>query len=142
MLKKLEKLYNREDAQKWAHPEIEAQYAFYKSGTDPIINVIYNQSVPLEERRSIAANNYETMFKAYAEANPEAMSRRELYTATGCPEEPDTEVEIVVYRPAKPAKKKLPAIYAVPGGGMFCVMLEMGGLDTFADKYNCVVVAP
>lgn len=135
-----EKLFDRSDAEKWAHPELVDEYGS-ATGQAPIMtDVVFNQDLPRDERAA--------QVKAFLSAGGDAMAddpavtRAETLHVPGCPEEPETEAEIVIYRPTTPSDRKLNVIYAIPGGGMFACMLEAEGFWRYADVFNCVIVLP
>lgn len=142
-MNKLSKLYNRDDAKKWAHPELEVTYESL-TGTDMnfSLDVSYNHAIPLEDRRKQVAAMDALLASQYEQASPELAERRSLCTVNGCPEEPDTEVTLEIYRPLKPSKRKLPVLLIAAGGGMYCCMSGLESAWKKADKYNCVVVIP
>lgn len=142
-MSKLEKLYDRSDAEKWAHPEVAEQYAMLCGNKNMAREVYFNhESLSQGERKAAADEASSSQIAQYLEANPTAKERRMIYTAKGCPEEPDIETEIVVYRPSKPSKRKLPVLFGASGGGMHMCQVEMEGYEVMADRLNCVVVAP
>lgn len=64
------------------------------------------------------------------------------YEAPGCPEEPDTPVKILVYRPKNLKKKKSPAVLHLVGGGMMTVLPKMFPITRDCLTYNCPIVVP
>lgn len=133
-------LFDRSDAEKWAHPELNDTYANLSGQQVGATDMIYNQDLTPEMRQGITMQ-FRQAVDAYA-GNLQGLDRREIVSAPGCEEEPDTPVELVIYRPLEEAKKKLPILYFIPGGGMYITALEMGNLWKVADRLNCLVVCP
>lgn len=142
-----EKLYDRDDAEKWAHPEIAGIYAGLAEFKDVLANTLdlyYNPDIPLEERRRAAHEASVMLRKGYEEAVPEVVTRRKTFMAPGCPEEPDKDAELVLYLPKDAdggADKPLPVLFFVAGGGMFDCQIELSGPHDMADRLGCAVAA-
>lgn len=140
---KLSLLNDRYDGEKWAHPEIVSEYEGMRNSNAQTTSVYFNMELPEETRREAAAKAYEGM-KAYlsqmASQNPNA-PKPEVIMAPGCPEEPDTEVELNIYRPLSESKKPRPVLLCAPGGGMY--MCSISGIyQKYAIDYNCVCIVP
>lgn len=144
-MSKFERLYDRFDAQKWAHPELAERYEALMAAGTATIDSIYNYDIPFEERKAAvavqAAGMRELLGTGKETGNP-AIDRREIHVAPGCPEEPETEVEVVIYRPAEPKSDKLNVLFAAAGGGMVMCMIEFYIYWMLADRYDCAVVCP
>lgn len=139
----LEKLYDRSDPSKWAHPEIADQFGFLAS-MDSGLDGLYDLDQPFERRKETRDKFDAYVTNLYA-SDPEspAFKRREVYQAPGCPEEPETPVEIVVYRPTETKRKrKLPILFNVASGGMALVAIESANIYRQADDLDCIVVSP
>lgn len=110
---------------------------------EPIMaGFVYNEDIPFEERAKRAEQQRVHLLEPLGNDHP-AITRREIHIVSGCPEEPDApEMELVIYRPTKATKRKLPVIYMIPAGGMFLCMLEVSPYWQLADKFNCVVALP
>lgn len=146
-MKKITDLYERFDADKWAHPEVRESWALLASAFDgePVAN-IYDFDKTREERLA-AVHEKMKMVEAYmSTGDNKAIVRRELRQAPGCPEEPETGVELVVYRPEGAKQgEKLPVLFVSAGGGLYACMIEIDGASDYpgmADRFGAVVVAP
>lgn len=54
-MSKFERLYDRFDAQKWAHPELAERYEALMAAGTATIDSIYNYDIPFEERKAAVA---------------------------------------------------------------------------------------
>lgn len=134
------KLYSRVDAEKWAHPELAEQYANLTSNPD-MADFLFNMDLTPEQRKE----NFEMVRKTteeYTSTLVQGLDRREIVSAPGCEEEPETEVELVIYKPLEQTNKRLPILYFIPGSGLYITILEAANPWKFADKLQCVVVCP
>lgn len=136
----IKQLYDRSSAEKWAHPELAVQYENLSAKEPVTSNYVFNQEIPLEERAKMAETQAAAYAKMLTDDNP-AITRRELIHVPGCPEEPETDAEIVIYRPTS-GKKKYPLIYMIPGGGLFITCLEPVPYWTYADRFDCIIALP
>jgi acetyl esterase/lipase len=143
-MSKFEKLYDRVNAERWAHPELPS-YEVYTALPMTTLDVYYDFDTPLEERRAAAHKYVADTKKMILDADPQspAYTRSEHYTTDhGCPEEPETTVEVVLYRPLNYKEgEKLNVLYVCPGGALYAAMIEeMGNLHPLADELHCAVV--
>lgn len=141
-MNEVKKLRDRSNAEKWAHPELADVYTANSSMDDVIGGLIYNQDTPKAERKV----QTEQVLAALAAATEDPDNPFELPSETlhvpGCPEEPETEAELLIFRPTSTKKRKLPVVYGIPGGGMFTCMLDAAAYWRYADIFNAVVVCP
>lgn len=123
------------------------------TGLEPLVkDAIYNFDLSEEERATAVAaqvkamggiSNTEEALDEAASATPDLPGYQgEYIMAPGCPEEPETEAEVIIYRPSKATGNKLPVILGVTGGGMFTASVEMTDYWTLPDRFGCVCVCP
>lgn len=121
---------------KWGHPELQEQWN-YGSGaalamTDP--------RTPFEERKTMAIKVTEKAVSVSRNTELEKLCDRSSYMVPGCPEEPDVEVEVRVYRPKELKKKKARCMFYCLGGGMVTREPEMFPIGEMCVLHNCVAV--
>ncbi len=132
----IEKFYNRDSGEKWGHPEILAAYDMM-AGSIGYAETLLNDHLPIEERR-------EFMLKAEADfaklVPPVDPARTTTHECPGCADEPDAPlVKLHVSRPTTPrAKKNLPCILVIPGGGL-ATCFQSTPCEAWSDKYGVVV---
>jgi len=122
-MSKLEKLYDRTDAEKWAHPEMEEGFAAGEMSDSKLdlVGMVYNTEIPFEKRKAEHDNllNVLEWFPASSGYDPKVAT---TYEIPGCPEEPQTGASAIVFQPQNVNKKKLSCIvYLAPGGLHVCM---------------------
>lgn len=130
----LDKLNNRTDAEKWAHPELLQAFAGAET-PNPMFEQIYNPEIPFEQRKKEVVGAYEMAMSAA----PPDMQKNHRYEVPGCPEEPETGTFVLVARPEHTEKKKLPCILTIAAGGLYACYMPYP--DGMAEKYGAVVVS-
>lgn len=94
MNKIIEALYDRSDAEKWAHPELKDWYDTLggpSSVAGAAVSTYYNFDIPDDERKEIVNNVAKAIVDAaFAIPDNPGVTRREVYMVPGCPEEPET----------------------------------------------------
>lgn len=133
-MNRLDKLNDRTDAEKWAHPELQQAFAAAET-PNPMFEQIYNPEIPFEKRKADNESAYEAIMAAAPSPDPE---KNKKYDILGCPEEPDTSVSIMVAKPGKIKKKKLPCILHIAAGGLYACYNPYP--DTLAEQYDAVAV--
>ncbi len=136
----LNKLNDRSNAAKWAHPEIEDIYAGAE-GVSNMRDTTLNPNMSFDERKAYSDQMIAGLQANFPPADPNDPSVKS-YDAPGCPEEPDTPVHVTVYWPTESKRRKLPCIINLAGGGLTaCMDFTIDG-RSLADRVGAVVVVP
>ena len=140
-MNKLKELYNRDIPELWAHPElVDSHKAVAGADQSTAVDIVYNFNLPEEERRENVSKLNEGLRNALAASG--AFDNQEVHKIKGCPEEPDAEVEVLVYHPANQEGRILPGMLVATGGGLYSLLIEGSNPQAVADKYQCVLVCP
>ena len=124
---------------KWAHPELKE--GWYSAGAN--CTPLYDPNASLEEKQARAAAQVDAIFKVmgvYDRDPADDPCTIDKYMAPGCPEEPDAEVEIYVYRPKDLKSKKAKCMYYVLGGALVMREPELYAISMLCEQYRCVLV--
>lgn len=134
-----DRLYERSDAKKWSHPEIADLFGMFTSLDPGMESLIYNMDLPYEERLA----NVDVYLKGFETVPELSYTRRDVHVAPGCPEEPDAETEVVLYRPADwNGSDVLPVLFVCGGGAQLLTMIEFDMWYQYADRLGCTCVCP
>lgn len=113
-----EKMYDRNNADRFAHPEVKERYAGISSIDPQRQTFFFDESIPLEERDKKVQDMINVML-----ASPMGKCNYEQteYQIPGCPEEPDAPLmSVFVVEPEKRLRKsKNPVIILYPSGGLY-----------------------
>lgn len=129
----IERAKDRSDG-RYGHPELEVAYEVM---THQMLLSWYDESVPRAERlaQSKAAMEMWTM-------PSDGTTTLEEYVAPGCPEEPDTTVDIYVAAPAERTAKLMPAIFWCCGSALASHIAAIQPYDSFYRTYGAIMVVP
>lgn len=129
---------------RWAHPGL-VDY-WYIDGRKTV-NKFTNPEKTLEERVA----KRDKMYGDIAAGHPGALAldptleehgETTVYTAPGCPEEPDTEVKVYVRAPKNRKRRKANVVFYIAGGAFLLGTPYLGPIEELSRDYDCVVVAP
>lgn len=125
---------------RWAHPGLKDYY--YVNGRKTV-NKFLDPEKTLEERRAKRDKMYKdiegtrpAVEEAYAE-----FGETQNFKIPGCPEEPETMVDVVVRYPKK-VRRKMPVVFYIAGGAFLLGTPWLGPIEEYAKVLNCIVVAP
>lgn len=132
----LTKIYDRSDAEKWAHPEIEE---FYRMGEAPSNTFeMFDPDVPFAERKKAVKELEATFKEAYPVVEDDFTK---VYEYEGCPEEPDARSRAIVTFPRNTKKKKKPCIITIPCGGLAVCWDFFNFNEELAERHKAVVLS-
>ena len=131
----LTKLYYRDDATKWAHPELVAIYE-EMSHQEVVLDIIFNDEVDIKEKQALVKELDEMYNVPPAE---DQRTRMFEVMVPGCVEEPDAPLVPMTYALPENPKRKMPCIINIAGGGLFFCSTVPSAVD-LADTYGCVGV--
>lgn len=121
---------------KWAHPDLSDKWSF---GSGAAIQMT-DPRVPLEDRAKLGTMVAQKSLAAFAKNKTDELCDCQKFTVPGCPEEPDTEVEVRVYRPKGMKKKKARCFFYCLGGGLCMREPEMFPIGDACVLHNAVAV--
>ncbi len=127
--------------EKWAHPAIREHMIPWHNPSLCDASLLYNPDVSKEEKIKMGTKLEEDVKKITAQ--PGGLQYEcdiQTYVVPGCPEEPEAEVEIQVYRPKNAKKRKARCMFYCIGGGLVLVSPESFPIPEIATRYNCVLV--
>lgn len=132
----LDRLNNRTQGEKWAHPELLDVYNTMEC-VGNLMDTTLNSELPFEERRKLNEDMIETVKAMFPPKDETRCTRHEV---PGCPEEPDTPAIVTVTYPEKRRKKNMPCVIYIPGGGLTaCMECSFDSIE-LSDRINAVVV--
>ena len=120
---------------KWGHPLLRESWPPMSGGMN-----FYDESVPLETRRAARDEQMVMLKQMLGEVDIPWQS----FTVPGCPEEPDTPVEVRVSVPAGEYDGLRPVVFALCAGGMVFVEPSMFAFQfkAYQEALGCIVVCP
>lgn len=126
--------------EKWGHPDLRDGWA-----GDPASNCtpLYDPNSTREENQKRATAQIDTTFKimgVYDRDTSDDPCTCTKYIVPGCPEEPDTEVEVYVYRPKTLKSKKAKCMFYILAGALVMREPELYPISFFCETYKCVAV--
>lgn len=130
-------LYDVRDP-KWAHPEL-ADTWLNSASSAPL----YDPSCTVEENQAKGEATLDAIFKQMGATKGKLADETcdvTTYTVPGCPEEPETSVEVLVYRPKTLKSKKAKCMFYILSGALVMKAPELYPISYFACQYNCVCV--
>jgi acetyl esterase/lipase len=132
----LEQFKDRNDGQKWAHPELRVIHELSNTSTTDDFTFTFNPDIPYEERAAFVKK----LGKESNESVTYDETRTTFYQVPGCEEEPDAPlVEVTVTKPVNPTKK-MRCMVVIPGGALIMCVKSFPQPATVSDQNNCVVV--
>jgi acetyl esterase/lipase len=135
---------------RWFHPELQNYVAMCLEMETAEGNTLWlcDDSIPLAERLAVRQGIYdafEGMKQQALDAAPELrdFAENKTYEASGCEEDPDTSVQVLVRTPkARKAGEKSPVIFYCMGGALVLACPAMHPIPELCLKHNAVVVCP
>lgn len=125
--------------EKWAHPALRTFWDYSSVATSGVLS---DPDVPLEVKQQKAVEAAEGLVALLGGNKGESDVVMTSYVVPGCPEEPEAEVEVRVFRSKNLKKKKARVLFYLLGGGLVVRETEAFPIEEFCERYNCVIVVP
>lgn len=124
---------------KWGHPEFRGLWVNPEVGENTLN---YMPERPSEVKR--AADEYARAYflKMFEGGKLHHTCDIECVTVPGCPEEPEAEVDVYVYKPKTLKESGNRAMLFLSGGGFVLCFPEFWAIDRICDEFNCVAIMP
>lgn len=124
--------------ERWAHPALLESGLPWDQSIHADSTVLVNPDLPTEQKVEIGKQAFAAL-AAMATADNSFCDVTE-YSVPGCPEEPETEATVVVYRPKSLTKRKARCMFYCLGGML--AMAEPGAfpIADHCERFNCVAV--
>lgn len=119
---------------KWAHPANLGMWGVCTGSAMP-----HNPTLTMEERANTAIAATKNLLAMFGK-EPSEDFEVQKYTIPGCPEEPDTETVVCVYRPKSLNKKKARCMFYCLGGALVIREPDMFPIEEISARHNCVMV--
>lgn len=127
--------------ERWAHPALlDAGMPWDMSEFTKASSIVTCPSLPLEDRLAVLKQVNEASATMFAPAPEEALCDISEYEVPGCPEEPDTKVKVLVYRPKSLGDTKSRGFFDVLGGGLTSSEPGLCPLANLAIRFNATLV--
>lgn len=101
---------------------------------------MYDPSISYEEKVALSEMLGRLTAEALNAGAGESPCDITSYEVPGCPEEPESSVEVLVYRPKTLEDRKARCMFYVLGGALTLVEPAIYPIDTLCVRYNCVAV--
>ena len=123
---------------KWAHPEgAELWYV------DPELNAssiaMYDPCISDEDKLKLGNERQKAYFDQFWAAEHTCDIKE--YYVPGCPEEPETQAQVLVYTPKNARPRKNRAMFYVIGGGIYAINPNSYPIEELCEKHKCIGVA-
>lgn len=124
---------------KWAHPEFRGMWTNEQAAA---MTLSYLPEMSVEDKRAASEANDAGAAKMFGPDKLQHTCDIEETFAPGCPEEPETQVKLRVYRPKTLEATGNRALLFLVGGGLVLTTPDFWAIERFCDAFNCVAVAP
>jgi acetyl esterase/lipase len=129
---------------KWAHPELTDNWCAPTNATSA---AMYNPDLSFEERVKNAEEMTDGMLAMFNELmstgnGGESNCDVQSYTVPGCVEEPDKEVEVLVYRPKSVTSKHARTLLYLLGGALVLREPKMFPIEDMCEQHKCIAIVP